>query len=82
MNRDETLADLLARAEPLRSDPEKHEAELGSLIAQINAIRAEQDAEARAGVIAQIMAAATAVAEPEPVEPEKRGPGRPRKVQA
>ena len=71
MTRDETLADLIAMAEPLRADPEKHEAELSELIAAINTIRGQQEREAREGIV---MAVAPEV--------DKRGPGRPRKVQA
>jgi hypothetical protein len=83
VNRDERLAELHAAANALRVDPDANGDELQALIEQINAIRAEEEREARAGVVRAILAEAQApaVVEPEP-EPAKRGPGRPRKVPA
>lgn len=78
MTIEEQIAALLAKAEPLRALPaeDAEAAGLGKLVEQVNRLRAHQ-AKGDVGPITEIMPmveGADAVV--------KRGPGRPRKVEA
>ena len=78
MTTDEQIAALLAQAGPLRALPAEdgEAAGLGRLVDQINRLRAQQ-AKGEAGQITEI-----APAEEGADAAVKRGPGRPRKVEA
>ena len=85
MTIEEQIAELLAKAEPLRLLPEdaKEAAGLPAMVDSINALRAKQanaPAVAAALPVVSEPAAAQVVAAPA-AEPAKRGPGRPKKAE-
>lgn len=81
MTTEEKIAELLALAEPLRTLPDDEAGDLPGIVDKINALRALQAAAAAAigGAIDERNAAELADVI-DSVSAEKRGPGRPRKV--
>ena len=78
------IAELLAKAEPLRalSDLEQESQGLPGIVDMINALRAEQASGVQSTPVAPV-APVVEGADAEPVEappPVKRGPGRPKKA--
>ncbi len=80
MTIEDRIAELLAKAEPLRALPDDEQESMGlpGIVELINALRAEQAGQASAPVVAAVEGEDAERAPPELV---KRGPGRPRKAE-
>lgn len=84
MTTEEQISGLLAQAEPLRSLPDEEAEAMGlpAIVDAINALRAKMAVAQRDAHEAEFAAIAEAVNPPaEPIEPEKRKPGRPKKAE-